>query len=491
MERVELVHQRNSLMVKLMWFSLFLGTSSNILTGSSWSVTYFLIGFGTATCAFLQVLVQKKLWAQQIRYFVVALMVVIASVMMYTGESLIYYFMVYFNVVLVALYQDWRPIVLSGLHGVVVTNYFFLTRGEQWFPNLPELGLAMLNMFVVLVSILLLIQAQFAVRARQALEDKQRETEAMKDQIESLFQQVQASVGVLGNFGTNLQQNITITQTLSTEVTSAFTEIATSIDAQSSSVQDITTSMQEVNADVQSVALASSTMRELSGQTAEVTAVGNDEMRAFLAEMHGVGTKISSAVQLIGELNEQAQLIENILETIRGIAAQTNLLALNATIEAARAGEEGRSFSVVATEVRKLAEDSLHSTKEIANVLGEIQRKTGAVKVQVNDGQAAVLNSHKVVERVEHIFREITGNTEQVVQQSRLVAELVQKLQQNSDVIVTEIDAIADVTSDTTAAVQEILANVEEQNRRVEDVVESFTELDGQLNGLGQLTQVK
>src|SRR5690606_1388379 len=106
--------------------------------------------------------------------------------------------------------------------------------------------------------------------------------------------------------------------------------------------------------------------------------------------MEPVRTQVNTIGSSILELAAQARTIGGIITTVNDLAEQTNLLALTAAIEAARAGEQGRGFSVVAGEVRGLAEQSKGATVRVRQILGEIQRATSGAVMATEQGNKQV-----------------------------------------------------------------------------------------------------
>ena len=102
--------------------------------------------------------------------------------------------------------------------------------------------------------------------------------------------------------------------------------------------------------------------------------------------------------------------VQSVSSTIETIARKTNMLALNATIEAARAGDAGRSFAVVAAEVKKLAHDTRAATSQIASTIGELTREAGAVTTEIKTGversRAAQSGFGQISETVREVSRD-------------------------------------------------------------------------------------
>lgn len=135
---------------------------------------------------------------------------------------------------------------------------------------------------------------------------------------------------------------------------------------------DITAHVESVNRDVENAKEA----YRISESTEDIATQSASVIHAAIDAMRGIADSARGSASIIGELGEQSSQISSIVKTIHEIADQTNLLALNAAIEAARAGEQGRGFAVVADEVRKLAERTSASTKEIAAMSTKIREGT-------------------------------------------------------------------------------------------------------------------
>ncbi|PWK15803.1 methyl-accepting chemotaxis protein [Tumebacillus permanentifrigoris] len=489
MEQLEIIHKRNKLLTNLMWFSLLLGVGSSVAAHMPLQPTLILLAVGGFNAVLLTFLNWRRLFTTKIMYLVAVMCSAVTFSMVTQTEGFTNYFLIFYNLAAVALYQNWRPLIVSGVLGMGMTQYFWMNYRDTMFKAFVETDLQTLHMFVLLITCLLIFSCVFSERMRRQVSQKHDEAMEVKARIEDLFHQIKDSVNIVTQFSSNLRENITVTRRISEEVAATFTDIARSVELEAESVTDISDSMKEVGERVDSANQASLTMRELSAETATVTVEGSREMATLSHEMANVDEIITATVQITNDLNAQTQRISDIVESIDKIAAQTNLLALNAAIEAARAGEHGRSFSVVAHEVRVLAENSLESTKEIAAVLHEIQTKTADVANQVQSGQSAVSTSQVAMKRVAQFFGQIQDNTTRVVQQAGHVENMNQHLQQSSHQIVTEIGAIANMTEQNAASVEEILANIEEQNQHVAQVVESFAELEQLTLRLRELTQ--
>lgn len=183
----------------------------------------------------------------------------------------------------------------------------------------------------------------------------------------------------------------------------------------------------------------------------------------------------NSILQLATMTNE----ISNIIGAINGIAEQTNLLALNASIEAARAGDAGRGFAVVAEEIRKLAEQSSNSTKEIERIVNGINGKVNEAVNNMSQAKEIVLDMNASAENTKESFSEIFASISELVKNSQEVSSALEEVNAKTKEVSNETSKISAVVELTSAGAQEISASSEEQLASIETVAQSSSKLAG------------
>ena len=221
----------------------------------------------------------------------------------------------------------------------------------------------------------------------------------MKEEIAALSQALQYSSDLAGAAGTVADNAEAVARRVS-DISSAVAEMTASIQEMDQNLLNLATvveeavaNTQQMSASIVQVAGNADRVRSESNVTDQQVREGRNEVLALSKGMGSISDTVADVVTEMQSLDGASRQIGEILGLIEEIADQTNLLALNAAIEAARAGEHGRGFAVVADEVRKLAENSASSTKQIGQLVADIQRRTSAVLERTARANSLVQNN--------------------------------------------------------------------------------------------------
>jgi methyl-accepting chemotaxis protein len=191
--------------------------------------------------------------------------------------------------------------------------------------------------------------------------------------------------------------------------------------------------------------------------------------------------------EIIMSNNESAEKIDTASTMIQSIADQTNLLALNAAIEAARAGEAGRGFSVVAEEIRKLAEQSNNFTSDIKEVINELKAKSQSAVDTMKVVQTTIMDQTSSVKDTEGKFEAIARAIDSVNDIIEKLNESSKLMIQNKDIIISLSENLSAISEENAAGTQQASASMQEQAATIEEIAnsgESLAEIAEELQAL-------
>jgi methyl-accepting chemotaxis protein len=189
----------------------------------------------------------------------------------------------------------------------------------------------------------------------------------------------------LKKFVTEIREAALQLSTSSAEVLAAATQNESSTSAQASAIHETTATMEELKGASHQIAENAQMVAAIAEQTLSGARTGEGAIKAFMGSMEKVRHNAVEVDDAIAKLSKRVERIGTVVEVIDEIADRSDLLALNAALEGAKAGEAGRGFSIVAAEMRRLAENVMESTKEIKNLITEIREATHAAK-EASDG---------------------------------------------------------------------------------------------------------
>ena len=232
-------------------------------------------------------------------------------------------------------------------------------------------------------------------------------------------------------------------------------ELAQGVDGQNSRMVQSASAVEEMTMTAGEVARNSTEAARIAQDTSETARTGHEVMTQTVAGMQQVSEAVGQSANIILTLGKSSDQIGEIVRVIEDIADQTNLLALNAAIEAARAGEQGRGFAVVADEVRKLAERTTKATKEIGDMIRQIQQDTKSAVSSMEDGTQRVMGGVDLANKTGEALTKIQGMVNQTTTMIQQIAEAAEEQSTATKQISGDLEAVAQGAREASSGVAE------------------------------------
>ncbi|MBU2954765.1 methyl-accepting chemotaxis protein [Marinobacter sp. F3R08] len=343
----------------------------------------------------------------------------------------------------------------------LIQNYIVVAQDAKSSANIASVATALFFAPVLMVS-LILISRTLVGRLNSVVELLSRVSAGDLTQRLTLganprdeFNRLGAAANqMIEDVGILLRDSIRSTEAL-LEVRAELSRTTERLKRSSESVEQQTeqaaTATQEISVTVNDVARRTAEVGEAMQKTNDTAKVGEKNIDQSVANLGELSGLIQDSHQHLASLHRASEQVTGIIDVIDGLAGQTNLLALNAAIEAARAGEAGRGFSVVADEVRTLAQKTVTATNNISDIISELNQATSSMDKQMEDGVQAASQSAGQGTEISRTITQIVSSVDELTAEMDQVVVAIEEISATTEDIAQKVDLVREQSMESRA----------------------------------------
>jgi methyl-accepting chemotaxis protein len=353
-----------------------------------------------------------------------------------------------------------------GLTGILLVNYLEMNKTEQ-IASVYSATIIVYFLSGIVLGVLIYLNKKQFQQLQQFIVEAELETKTKEEQKHHLEVHVSGIIDDVQNANAKIQNNLHSQE----EIRLAINEMASGSTVQSEQINDISSNMVQLH-DV------TTELKEQSDQSLHVANDGLTKATELNVDMKKLEEIVHALNETFAELTKTIEETNTFTGTIKQISGQTNLLALNASIEAARAGEAGRGFSVVAEEIRKLAELSKNTTDKINVNLAQLNAKNSEALNKMETSSTFISKGIASTEDVTSSFLSVKEMIDSLDGKVQLMTNLSENVKQQSSNVEASTSDLAAIIQQSSASLEEMTATIENlavENELVAKLMEETT----------------
>ena len=321
----------------------------------------------------------------------------------------------------VQLFPEWNWVLGSGILVADIQDAFYALAIKEGMVAVVLSGLLFAMGYAISNNILVPLNKLIDNTHKIADGDlRVRMNMTRKDELGDMSQQIDTMLDKLQSTLRTANESADLSSNMASHIAQASEEAATSVNSQHAQLELLSTAMTEMSATISDVAVNAENTAASTNKVVDHANQNDKNMQVTSKTISQVSENISTANELVRDLQSGVSEISQVVSVIRDVSEQTNLLALNAAIEAARAGEQGRGFAVVADEVRNLASRTQNSTNEVQSTIEKLtqqaERTFKAMQSSNEKVDHSVVASNETRQQLDVIVNELHNANDMVAQ---------------------------------------------------------------------------
>lgn len=321
--------------------------------------------------------------------------------------------------------------------------------------------------------------------------DSRDEFGRLADGINEMLDGIRGLVGNNQKFGTQVKELSEQAFSFTAGIESSMKQMVSSMESVAGGVQEQSRQtelgvgeMADFSERINDVYHASEEMTQKIEEALNAVEQGKDGIDELSIKSEETAEIAESLVSSIDQVNMQSERIVDIIKTIESIASKTNLLSLNASIEAARAGESGRGFSVVASEIRNLADQSMQAGTVVRGIVSDIQKSNQAATDAARSTESFLRTQTEMLKETVATFGNINTNVEVLVEVLGAIRQKMENMQDNKEVVNHSIEEINQLSGQIAASIEDISEVIGEKMKEIDTLADTVRLLNNEAEEL-------
>ncbi|MBP2241733.1 methyl-accepting chemotaxis protein [Cytobacillus eiseniae] len=469
--QLETLRKKNRITLIMLIISVILGVVVEASLGQPLRLILTILISGAALCSVIAFLHLTKRLTKQISYLAIVGLTIILGLIMIISPAENNLSLIYFLLVCSALYMNIALYLMGTLFGAGLLIFAFTFNGEVYSSDLPTYSL-----LFSLAVIVLFFQQRIMGKLESDLGKMQASAEEKLAREAEQRTILEENSHIIASNMQMVEEQSESEKLATVELNVALQEIASGTQSQGNAISNIVHAIESTAKQVEAMNGRVLQINESTNQMTVQIVEGRSQSKIMNNQMQEFKHFIELMEKDMNQLSENIESSLSAIQSIQGITAQTNLLALNASIEAARAGEAGKGFSVVAEEIRKLAETSDKTAVQISTTLNQVHSNNRETQNQMNIVSSKMEENIHGTEKNESIFESIQISIQQLQQEIQTFGDVAKNIDQESGAIEIAVNEFASILEEASASLEEISATVQSQTNNKEQLANLIQE---------------